>query len=252
MTSLTYRLRAAAIHFVFSMLIAATAAVLVFGVWYPYPFREISGGRDLFLLLIAVDVTLGPLITLAVFDRAKRRRVLALDIAAIGALQVLALVYGMWTVFIARPVHLVFEFDRFVAVHAIEVPQELENKVSRGIDPRPVNGPTLLAVRPFSSPAEKLEMTLAALGGLPLSARPDLWQPYEEARRRVAEAARPIGDLRQRFPDQWAAVAAVLAKAGKEEDGVGFLPMIARKAAWTVLVDKRNADVLGFVALDSF
>ena len=48
-------------------------ALLVFAVWYPYPYREISGGRDLFLLVVAVDVVLGPLITFAVFNRAKPR-----------------------------------------------------------------------------------------------------------------------------------------------------------------------------------
>jgi hypothetical protein len=65
------RLRASAIHFCISVAIALLAALLVFFVWYPNPYREISGGRELFLILVSVDVVLGPLITLAIFDRAK-------------------------------------------------------------------------------------------------------------------------------------------------------------------------------------
>ena len=42
------KLRAAGIHLGLSLLVAALAAALVFGVWYPYPYREISGGRALF------------------------------------------------------------------------------------------------------------------------------------------------------------------------------------------------------------
>ena len=55
------RLRAATIHLSVTLVVAALAAWLVFGLWYPYPYREISGGRELFLLVVAVDVVLGPL-----------------------------------------------------------------------------------------------------------------------------------------------------------------------------------------------
>lgn len=40
------------------------AATLVFAVWYPYPYREISGGRSLFEMVVAIDVVMGPLLTL--------------------------------------------------------------------------------------------------------------------------------------------------------------------------------------------
>ena len=81
----------------------------MFGWWYPYPYRELSGGRELFALVVAVDVVLGPLITLVIFNPAKTRRHLVMDFTVIGLLQVAALAYGLWTVFVARPVHLVFE-----------------------------------------------------------------------------------------------------------------------------------------------
>ena len=68
------KLRAFGIHLSLSLLVAALAAVVVFGVWYPYPYRDISGGRDLFLLIVGVDVVLGPLVTFTVFNPKKSRR----------------------------------------------------------------------------------------------------------------------------------------------------------------------------------
>ncbi len=59
------------LHFLISAAVAAVAAVLVFCVWYPGPFRLMAGGRDLFLLVTSVDVVIGPLLTFAVFNRAK-------------------------------------------------------------------------------------------------------------------------------------------------------------------------------------
>mgnify|MGYP002144062886 CR=1 FL=1 len=38
---------------------AALAAGLVFGLWYPGAYRLMSGGRELFLLVTSVDVVLG-------------------------------------------------------------------------------------------------------------------------------------------------------------------------------------------------
>jgi len=60
-----------------------------------------------------VDVILGPLITLTVFNRSKPRSELVRDLTVVGLIQLAALGYGLWTVFVARPVHLVFEYDRF-------------------------------------------------------------------------------------------------------------------------------------------
>src|SRR5664279_5232927 len=88
------RAKAAAIHLLVSAAVALLAALLVFAVWYPGAFRELAGGRGLFLLVTSVDVVLGPVLTFAVFNRAKGRRHLTWDLAVIASLQFAALVYG--------------------------------------------------------------------------------------------------------------------------------------------------------------
>ncbi|HYI06323.1 MAG TPA: hypothetical protein VD858_15630, partial [Reyranella sp.] len=114
-TSFDLRRRAfaAGVHLLISAVVAILAAVLVFGLWYPGAYRLLAGGRDLFLLVTAVDVIIGPLLTFAVFNLAKPRKELRRDLAVIGALQLAALFYGMVTVYEARPIAMVFEVDRF-------------------------------------------------------------------------------------------------------------------------------------------
>lgn len=246
------RTRAAGIHFGLSALIAGAAGLLVFGLWYPYPYREISGGRELFLLVVSVDVILGPLITLAIFDTRKSWRELRLDLSMVVVIQLAALGYGLWTVSVARPVHLVFEFDRFRVVHAIDVDEGLLVKKPAEVEAMPLAGPTLLAVRPFKDAEEHAEATMAALGGVELAARPDLWQPYASAKAEVLKAAKPVSQLKTRFPTQSATVDAALQKVGRPADAVAYLPMVGRKDFWTVFVDAATADVVGFMPLDSF
>lgn len=254
-TSLRSRLSAAGIHFLLSLALAAAAAWLVFGIWYPFPYREISGGRELFFIVIAVDVVMGPLLTLTVFNRNKPARELRRDLAIIGLMQMAALAYGLWTVSVARPVHLVFELDRFRVVHAIEVSEAELAQAPRELQQLPWTGPTLLSLRPFQSPKEKLDLTLAALSGLPLGAQPALWQHYGQGKLQIIAAARPLADLRARFPAQMGLIDDAVKSApaaGHTPGTLGYLPLAGRDKYWTAVLDLNTTEVIAFVPIDSF
>jgi hypothetical protein len=252
MRNLKSRLHAAGIHLCISIAVAALAALLVFGLWYPYPYREISGGRELFLIVVTVDVILGPLLTFSIFNLNKKVKELRRDLAVVALIQMAGLGYGLWTVSLARPAHLVFEIDRFRVVHVVDVPVDLIGKEPAGVDALPLRGPTLLAVRPFKDEAEKFDATMVALKGVALGARPDLWVPYEDAQPAVLKAAKPMQDLKTRFPQRAAEIDAVLKDLGRSPATTRWIPMAARKVFWTVLVDATTAQVVGFLPLDSF
>ncbi len=139
-------------------------------------------------------------------------------------LQLAALGYGMWTVFVARPVHVVFEYDRFCVVHAIDVPAELLNRTPPDVVALPLTGPTLLSLRPFKDANQKIDALMAVLEGLSLSARPDLWQ-----------AAKPVSELNPRFAARAAEIDATIAKTGRKPETLAYLPMVGRKSFWTVI-----------------
>lgn len=246
------RSRASGIHLCISLVVAGLAAVLVFALWYPYPYRAISGGKELFTLVVAVDVILGPLITFAIFNRAKPWAELRRDLATVGMLQVAGLAYGLWTVSVARPVHLVWEVDRFRVVHAVDIPEELLERVPPALAALPWTGPTLIAARPFRSTRESQDATIAALGGVHIGARPDLWEPYDAARARVRAAARPVSELKSRFAARAAEVDALLKSAGRSPDSIAYLPMVGRNSFWTLFIDSRTADVVAFMPLDPY
>ena len=246
------RITASGIHLGISLVVAALAALLVFGIWYPYPYREISGGRELFLLVVAVDVILGPLITLAIFNRAKPWPVLRRDLIVVGVLQLGALAYGLWTVYVARPVHIVFEYDRFRVVHAIDVPPELLPKAPKSIDALPIFGPSSLSLRPFLDESEKMEATVAAIQGVSLSSRPDLWQTYEAGKPDALKVAKPTALLKARFADQSKDIDAVLTKVSRTAENTVYVPMVGRKSFWTVFLDPQTAEIVAYMPLDSF
>ncbi len=246
------RFLASVAHFSLSVLVATLAGALVFGAWYPYPYREISGGRELFFIIVAVDVVMGPLLTFAVFNRKKPMKELKRDLAVIVLLQLAALCYGLWTVFISRPVHLVHEYDRFRVVHAVEVDPALLDKARPALRSLPVTGPGLVSLREFSDGKEKADFTFAALGGVQLAARPELWQDYDKAAKQVIAESKALAQLKTRFPAQLAQIDEAVRSTGRAETALRYVPMVGRKTFWTVLVDGATAQPLAFLSIDSF
>lgn len=252
MNNLKKRLQATALHFLLCMVVSVLAALLVFCLWYPYPYREISGGRELFLLVVAVDVIIGPLITLIIFNSAKPRRELIMDLALVGSLQLAALSYGLWTVFVARPVHLVFEYSRLSVVHAIDVSPELLQKAPTTLQKLPLTGPTTISLRPFKDVEEQIDATIAAMGGATLAARSDLWEPYEVGISRILQVAKPVEDLTARFPEKISIITAAIDSTGQPMKSLRYIPMLGHNKAWTALLDATTAEPVGFLPIDSF
>ncbi len=246
------RLRAAGIHLLISLAIADLAAALVFGLWYPYPYRELSGGRELFFMVVGIDVVLGPLITLLIFNSKKTRRHLAGDLSVVAALQLAALCYGLWTTFEARPVHMVFEFDRYRVAHAADIDPELLPQAPPALQQLPLTGSTMLAVRPLLSD-ETFSATMAALSGAQMAFRPDLWQAYDaQAKQRAWDASKPVAALLKKYPTQQTALAQIAQNTGFPESQLRYLPVQARDTVWSAILQPQTADIIGFLPVDGF
>ena len=86
------RWKAALIHLGISAAIGVGVVALMLFVWYSRPYFTAMGGDTLILLLIGVDVVIGPLITLTIFDPKKKG--LRFDLSVIAAVQLAALAYG--------------------------------------------------------------------------------------------------------------------------------------------------------------
>jgi hypothetical protein len=247
-------LRPAGLHLGISALIAALAAWLVFAVWYPYPYRAISGGRELFTLLIAVDVIIGPALTLVLYNPKKPRAELFRDLALVAALQLGALGYGMYSVHAARPVFLSFEGNRFRAVSAAEIEPASLSEANHGLGQLSHLGPVTIAARLSSSTdTDFADSIKQSMDGLHPSLRPSRWEPYDGHRQAVIAELKPLDALKKRPAEEVAQLDAAVAKAAVPAGQLGYLPLQSRTHSdWIVLVDRRNGDIRGFAAIDGW
>lgn len=248
---LRHRARAAGIHLLISAAVALLAAALVFGLWYPGAFRMLAGGRDLFLLVTVVDVIIGPLLTFAVFNLAKPQKELRRDLAIIGVVQLAALFYGMYTVFAARPIAMVFEVDRFRLVTASSVSVEDMPTAAPEYRSLPLTGPQLLgARRPRQGDERNDALFKGVFSGVDVGSRPLFWQSYELSRADALARSQPLSGLRARHPKEAAGIDKELAAMKVDPATARFLPAIAR-GDWVAVMDAKG-DVVGYLPFDGF
>lgn len=247
---------AACIHFGFSLLVAIICAAVVFGLWYPYPYRELSGGLALFLLIVTVDVVCGPLLTAVLFSPAKPRKELVRDLTLVALIQLVALAYGIYTLAQARPVYMVFEVDRFNVISAIDVDEAALAKAPKQWATLPFWGPQVIGSREPKDADERTKSLDMSLQGVEPSMRPDWWQDLELSRVKILERAKPVAELRKLHsakPAMLQKIEAAVKDSGKAEVDLRWLPLTSRRDKdWTVLLNAKTGAPVAYAAVDGF
>ncbi len=103
-------------HLGISFLLFIIILYIIIFHWYPEPFFTSDGGWQGIRIIAAVDLVLGPLLTLIVFKPGKKG--LKMDLTIIGIIQVAALSWGIWIVHYERPIAAVYAENLFSTVTA--------------------------------------------------------------------------------------------------------------------------------------
>lgn len=249
---MNFRTRAASLHFLASSGVALLSGLLVFLLWYPPPYATLAGGLTLFAMMIGIDVVLGPLLTALVANPSKPRKELQRDIGLIVLVQLLAFGYGMYTIALARPVHMVFEVDRLRVVSAADIDPDRLVKAPEVYRALPWTGPTLIATRKARTNEELMQSVDLGLQGVDLALQPDRWVDYAANASAVLQAARPAKLLTDNYPQALASVQAAAAQHGVALDTLRFLPLTSRQYTWAALVAQPDARIIGYVPVDGF
>ena len=252
MQALTWpRVRAAVLHLGVSVLMASLAALLVFMVWYPSPFAAVTQVAPVFLMLVGIDIVVGPALTLVVAKPTKPRAELIRDLSVIAVLQLAALGYGLHSVAAARPAALVFEVDLFRLVTVADIDPAVLGEAPAKLRSLSWSGPRLMAVVKPTDPDEQLRTIELGLSGIPLAALPRYWRDYATQTEQVWQKSRPVLDLLAKYPQLKPQVKAIAAQAGQPPEALRFLPLMSRQSSWVSLVAP-GAKIVGHLPVDGF
>lgn len=247
-------IRAFSIHFGISAVIAICVAFPVLKIWFPPPYASLSGGLHLFLILIAVDVISGPLLTAIVFNPNKPPKEKFFDFFIIGVLQLGALIYGLYAIAMARPVILAFETDRFVAVSANEIDPEKLDQLQNQYKNLSWSGPRLVGTRAPRNGDETLLSIEMSIQGIEPSARPDWWQDINLNQSEINERKKPLEKLAKKISqDQLNELKATLQEVDLPISNAYYLPLVSKKNMEELIIILNDVgDIVGFAPFNGF
>ncbi len=239
------RYRAATTHLIVSAIIAAAVLSVMLFLWYPSPLFVAMGGKELILLIVGIDVCIGPLITLVIFN--PKKKLLVFDLVVIACLQLAALGYGIHAMQAGRPVYIVFVENRFVVVSAAEIDMESLAQAKPEFRKLPLTGPKFVAADMPTDSKEANDILFAGIGGMGLQNLPKFYSTYDEHAKQVLASARTLDSLKNLTKDNKAKLQSAIEKSGMHREELRFLPVLTKRASYIALLDAKTGRVVGIL-----
>ena len=241
--SLKFRLKAFAYHLGTSVLIGLISLYVVFMVWHPAPLAKAVGVTHIFIMMLGIDVILGPLLTFIIAKKDKKS--LKFDLAVIVVLQLAAFIYGIYNIAISRPVYIAFDTIRFEVVQANNIPVESLEQASAPYNTLGWGKPKFVAVKPIKSDEERSNRLFVELEtGVSPSKQPNLYEPIERQWKQINTEAESLKKLQQYNNTEKIEVA-----IAEYRDADSWLPLKGFNEDAVVLLNKEDQYIVGIVDL---
>jgi hypothetical protein len=238
----------------FAQRFAATGSLLLLAflvirfLWFPGGFFQIFGVAKLFLILVAVNLVVGPGLSTLLYKPGKRG--LKFDLIIVACIEIAILGWAMVEILERRPAFVVFAVDRFEAVTVSEV--DLEQLTNSQLAVRPAHAPRLIyAELPTDVDAKsRLIDETVILGMQDIDRRPEFWKPYAQGMSFIKTAAKPLSellsasDLRAGLIEQW------LARQKLSVDDYRYLPVQGRIADGMIILHADTGYPVDVLAID--
>ncbi len=240
------KIRAASIHLAICIVIALILLCLLWFVYYPDPLLEAIGGREIFLMLLGIDIVLGPVLTFVVFKAGKKS--LKFDLAVIAGVQLAALAYGVFTLWEGRPVYIAALGHKFDVVRAADVQQKELDIAKQSL---PLFGPKWTGIKIATDEKEKDRVLMSALAGADYGHFPQHHIPLEAMSAQILEKSKSIADLKKLNTGKDAEIDAWLKSHGTDAASARFQILNAPVRPMAVIVDGKTAKVIGIAPFSS-
>ena len=183
-------------HLFISLLIALLVVGLVFFIWYPSPLATAVGVAQIFLMMLVIDVIVGPILGLLVYKEGKKS--LKFDLSIIIAIQIVALCYGVYSIAQGRPAWIVFNVDRFELVRKNEIMDQNINHAQPQFQQPSWLKPQFVATE-FAKNIQQRndDMFAEVLGGISIAQRPERYVNFIQAKEQIQQRVQKLDLLQQ-------------------------------------------------------
>lgn len=171
------KINAFAFHLLVSLIIALLTLAVIFFVWYPSPLEKATGVTHIAVMLLVIDLIIGPLLTLMVYKKGKKT--LVFDITIIVFIQVIAYLYGLFHVYEGKPAWLVQINDRVVMVSPSMTVDNENNSASYRFYPDALGKPNFHSVAFSNIPFIRNRQLDEDVAGKGIVYNPSMYKSYD-------------------------------------------------------------------------
>lgn len=220
-------------HLSLSGLAAISIIFIIYCLWYPGEIASAEGVTHIILMLVIIDVIIGPALGFLVYKEGKKT--LKIDLTIIIVLQIIALGYGVYSVAQSRPVWIVQAGSIFQVVRLNMIDEDSQMRAHTIY-----RQPTLLKPRWVAVDENFVNGKLFAEPTI----MPETYSDISVAEARINVRAKSLKDLLEfnRLED----VERITARYPQAN---GWMPLRAAENAKVVLIDTHRGAVLKIVDL---
>ncbi len=224
------KFKATSIHLLISFILAIICYLLIKQM-YPSPLLTATGVLSIFIMMMAIDLVVGPLLTFIVYKVPKKT--LKMDLTVIAILQASALCYGMYSMYQGRPAWVTYVIDRFELVRANEMVENPDYSIT----------PKTLGVSYYYAdftvtPENRFEMFMQEAYGAGPQNRPEFYRPLAKATPLLLKNSKPLTEL-----DKYNQANKVQSVIKSHPNATAYIPLKASAVDMTVLVNTKNNNV---------
>jgi hypothetical protein len=244
-----FRLKAFSLH----LLGSASALTLILGTlyigWYSSPGWRLADAATVVVVLISVDLVIGPLLTFVIASKNKSRRELTRDIGIIVFVQVCALVYGSAQLWTGRPLYYAFSENVLQMVQAYDIDSqesELARRQNPELAPHWYSLPRWIWAPLPSDPEERQKIFSAAItGGDDVISMPRYFKSWEQGLPSLRAQLKKVDDVAYFAPSQKKLLKERIRAAGFGTDELDTIPLTGRGKPLLAVFDLANLKIIG-------
>jgi hypothetical protein len=236
-----FRLKAFSLH----LLSSATVLTLILGClyfgWYRWPGWYLTDVTRVVLVMVCVDVVLGPTLTFIIANQKKSRRELTRDIGIIVAVQLCALGYGSVSLWNGRPLYYAFSESLLQLVQAYDIDA---NEARLGRAQNPALAPHWYSLPRWiwaplpQDPDEREKIVGAAIsGGDDVISMPRYFKPWEEGMSSLRSQLKKVDDVAYFAKSEKKRLKDKMRMAGMADDQLNTMPLTGRGHPLLAVID---------------
>jgi hypothetical protein len=250
--AMKFRLKALGLHLSASACVLSLMLGALYLGWYYWPGWTLTDVAHVVVVMVGVDVVVGPLLTFVIAGAGKPRRELARDIAMIVAVQLCALIYGAVSLWSGRPLYYAYSETVLQLVQAYDInAQESADgrRLNPGLSPHWYSRPRWIWAPLPEDPSVSQKIVASTIqGGDDVISMPRYYKPWDQGLPALRAHLKKVDDVAYFYGAQKKRLKERMRAAGLPTDQANSMPLTGRGHPLLAVFDPASAKIKAIIS----